>query len=126
MASRTITLTDRRPITIDEEKYPVIALAKYHDGQVECQANRKWTIIVREPLDSSARRIVYGIYDTNYQNSTSLRGGYIIDLDGDANGDAKTLDRLTVEKIKAVAAHINAPSHLTDACIAHMPAEEID
>ena len=126
MSSRTITLTDRRPITIDPDKYPVIASAKDHDGKVECQANRKWTIIVREPLDSSARRIVYGIYDTSYQNSTSLRGGYVIDLDADANGDEKVLDRLTIEKIKAVAAHINAPSHLADACIADMPAEEID
>ena len=55
---RTITLTDRAPVQIDEAVWPRIAYATRHDGEVECQANHKWHLTVRQHADG--RRIVYG------------------------------------------------------------------
>jgi hypothetical protein len=75
MATRTITLTDRAPVTIDEVVWPVIAVAKddEHDGQVECQANRKsaWSVRVRRHADG--RTIVSACYSyhSNWQNARS-------------------------------------------------------
>ena len=76
MYTRTITLSNRQPVKIDEDNWPVIADAKdyVHDGQVECQANRKstWWIKVRQHKDG--RAIVYAgySYDTNWQGARSL------------------------------------------------------
>ena len=72
MTMRTITLTDRPPVKIDEDTWPVIARAKdsEHDGQVECQANRRtvWAMHVRQHKDG--RTIVYATYsyDSQYQH----------------------------------------------------------
>ena len=135
MATRTITLTNRPPVKIDEDNWPVIASAKdyVHDGQVECQANRKssWWIKVRQHDDG--RAIVYAgySYDTNWQGARSLahkHGDYLAHTDvtyanicaavtnvaarmadGEHDGDdASQWDRLAQE------------------CIADLPAEDID
>ena len=74
MAKRTITLSDRPPVSIEEGDWTVIAKASdsSHDGQVECQANRKssWSIRVREH-NGNGKVIVSAVYDysSNWQNS---------------------------------------------------------
>src|SRR5271168_80256 len=54
----TITMSERRPLKIEPELWPVIAEADWHNGQYECQANTIRRIRVRQHVDG--RRIVYG------------------------------------------------------------------
>lgn len=111
---RTITLTDRAPVKIDEEAWPLIASAEWHDGQVRCQANHEYTIRVREHADG--RRIVYGIYDTTWQGGQGRRAGYLLP---DADMAA------TVRAIEEVSERIGDAHGVADACIADLPAEEL-
>lgn len=55
----TITMTDRAPITITKEDWPVIADAEWHTGEHKIQANEEAYMRVREHADG--RRIVYGV-----------------------------------------------------------------
>lgn len=61
---RTIKMTDHPPIVIKEDDWPIIAQTRLfdHDGEVECQANRKshWRLTVRQHKDG--RVIVYAMY----------------------------------------------------------------
>ena len=133
MATRTITLTDRPPVKIDEDNWPVIASAKdyEHDGQVECQANQKssWWIKVRQHEDG--RTLVYAgySYDTNWQNARSLAHKHGQRLPSGPVDDI-------CHAIKSVCADMEAGEHdgddasrwkrLGDECIADLPAEDID
>ena len=130
---RTITLTDRPPVRIDEDEWGVVASAsdKEFDNQYEFQANRisKWYIGVREHDDG--RCIVYATYSytTNYQNSRgySAKRGVMLPKDS-------TMDDV-VKAIKEVASDISGAEHdgedssrwptLANDCIADLPAEEI-
>mgnify|MGYP001576581350 CR=1 FL=1 len=55
--TRTITLTDRPPVTIREDAWPVRAAAKWWDGAYESQANRTASVRVREHEDGRAAHI---------------------------------------------------------------------
>ena len=85
----TITLTGRPPVKVTKEQWPVLASAgdSWHDGQVECQANRKasWKLTVRQHTDG--RSIVYGVhdYETHWQNEQghNVRGGEVLDAGAD-------------------------------------------
>lgn len=109
--SRTITLTDRAPVKIWDDEWPIIAEASNHDGQVESQANRRKWIKVREHADG--RRIVYGRYSTQFQHERDAAGGALTDAAG------------TVAAIRAVADEVIDDAQLGDECIADLPAEEI-
>src|SRR6185436_3794374 len=82
---RTITLTDRPPVIISDDKWPLIASAsdKEFDNQYEFQANRisKWFVGVRQHEDG--RTIVYATYSysSNWQNSRdySAKRGVMLD-----------------------------------------------
>lgn len=131
---RTITLTDRPPVTIAEDNWPLIAVAKdyEHDGQVECQANRKssWWIGVRKHDDG--RAIVYATYSysTNWQNARDYAAKQGVLLPA-----ASTTESI-VDAIKSVGADIAGCEcdgndserwdTLIDECIADMPAESLD
>ncbi len=109
--TRTITLTDRPPVKIKDEDWPVIAESKWFGGQYDFQANRDGWLKVRQHADG--RTIVYGAYDTKFQTESSLRGGELLAKDADI---AAAINRVA----ETVRAEECAPE-----CIADLPAEEI-
>lgn len=129
---RTIRLTNQPPVTVADVNWPVLASArdKDHDGQVECQANRRrcWGVTVRQHADG--RTLVYATY------SYSSQWGHERDLDAYAG---ELLDHPSSEmicgRIQAVCHAIAQATHQGDdavrwselaaACIADMPAEEL-
>jgi hypothetical protein len=127
VSSLTITLTGRAPIKIDTDEWPILASAKWHDGQVECQANRTRKLIVREHQDG--RVVVYGIYDTQWQSESGRRRGeYLADCRDDLNSPIVNGDRAQkiVDAIHKVSEDLDFNIDLAEECIADLPAEDID
>ncbi len=134
--TRTITLTDRPPVRINEANWPLIASAKdyEHDGQVECQANRRssWFVGVRQHEDG--RAIVYATYSysTNWQKArdyAAKHGVLLSPTDGGAD-DAHIISAIKEVTERMAACECNDEDAarwptLADECIADMPAEEL-
>lgn len=115
MSKMTISLTNHRPVTIDRDVWPVIASAKDHDNQYDFQANRKWSLTVRQcQTDGDDRCIVYGIFTSYFQNESDRRGGVIVDSIDDVPA-----------AVKQVAAYLDFDVRLADECIADLPAIEM-
>lgn len=110
---RTITLTNAAPVRISESLWPVVAVASDHDGQIEAQANRTWSLRVREHADG--RRIVYGVHGTCFQNERDASGGEIVPAGGDV-----------VAAIRRVNETIGGSDYLANSCIADLPAVPLD
>jgi hypothetical protein len=108
----TITLSDRRPVRVDKDAWPIIASDDEHDGQVRSQANRTWKLIVRQHEDG--RAVVYGIHDTNWQGAHGRRGGELVEADGDL-----------AAAIRRVGERLEFPETLIEGCIADLPAEDL-
>jgi hypothetical protein len=71
---RTITLTDRAPVKIREDQWPVIATGSADDddsSQPGNEPNREWGRTIRVRQHADGRAIVYGIYnyDTRFQGA---------------------------------------------------------
>lgn len=132
-SKRTITLTDRPPVNINEDAWPMIANAgdKEYDNQYEFQANRisKWFIGVRRHQDG--RAIVYATY--SYSSAYQGARGYAV-----KHGvmlPAGTTDADICRAVKDVAGMMAEAEHnggdasrwpqFANDCIADMPAEEI-
>ena len=115
--TRTITLTDRPPVTIREDQWPWIAEAKWWAGGYEFQANRTATIRIREHADG--RRLVYGVTTSQWEGERGLRVGRLID---GRDGTPDTAE--TIRAIHEVADAIGHPA-LAAECIADLPAETI-
>jgi len=115
---QTIRLTDRRPIRIKDENWPVIASVSSWDGQYESQAFKKWKIFVRSfycrQKNNEQRYIVYGWYDSAWQGDDSITSGYVIDNEKDL-----------ISTIKLVCSEIGDES-LARSCINDLPSEEIE
>ena len=125
---RTITLTGRRPVTITEADWPLIAVAtgdSYHGGdycQHEQASSRgeidKYAIRVRQHEDG--RAIVYamlGAADSAWgapAHGVDYRGGALLAADADL-----------AAAIQRVGAEAELPDHLIRECIADLPAESI-
>ncbi len=130
MSNRTITLTGRPPVTIDEENWPVIAEAQddWWDGKVECQSNRwsDWTIRVRQHADG--RSIIYATYSyrTNWQNArgyAAKRGRLIA-----ASDDICAAIRAVCDEMASAEAEGDDAGRwaaLEADCIADLPAEKL-
>ena len=111
---RTISLSDERPVMIDEHLWPVIASASDHDNEHESQAKRRWGLKVRQHADG--RSIVYGTHSSQFRDERDLHGGYRV-----VAGDADEL----VASIRRVAEEIGCPELASD-CIADLPAVELE
>lgn len=110
-----IALSDRAPVRINPDLWPVLATVKDWDNHLECQANQVWRISVRQHADG--RTLVYGVH-TRGPGGMPLtfrerHAGFLLEPSGDI-----------VRAIRRVAGAIDADS-LADACIADLPAEEI-
>ena len=111
----TVALTDRRPVAVDVDEWPVVAKATACNSHVESQASRRWMLAVRQcQRDGDDRCLVYGKYDTQFQNESDLRGGEIVDSIDDAP-----------EALRRVAEYLDFNHRLADDCIANLPADEI-
>jgi hypothetical protein len=106
-----ITLTDRPPVLIVVDDWPVIAKASNFSGQYESQADRKWRIKVRQHRDG--RAIVYGAAESQWAGETERRAGELLEPGADIPA-----------AIKRVAADSEC-EHLAQACIANLPDEEL-
>jgi hypothetical protein len=126
--TRTITLTGRRPVTIDEAEWPVIAKASGDnwtggaDWALHNQASDQgqldeFTLRVREHADG--RGIVYGTYSEGWHSDHDglTHAGYIVQP-----GSVP----LTVEAaIQQTGTDLGVPAQLVADCIADLPAERL-
>lgn len=124
--TRTITLTDRPPVTIREDDWPIIAEADYDDDTTQdCRPNRNSFGHVKVRRHADGRAIVYARYDyeTRWQGERgdTRKAGVLL------AADATTDD--VIRAIKAVHAQIGIESEdwqqLAQKCIADLPAEAI-
>ena len=142
--TRTITLTDHPPVTIQEDAWPIIAEAKVEVNRrgttplppYECAA---WWLIVRQHADG--RTLVYGVADAPSRGwpthgCVNWKGGVLL-IPGEiharhlglpARGDEGATEGL-VSAIKWVGACLcdegGAPANVVRECIASLPAEPI-
>lgn len=129
--TRTITLTDRPPVKIREDEWPVIAVGDADDDDSDGrgnQPNREWTRTIRVRQHEDGRAIVYGTYDysTCFQGEkgAAARRGILL--------AATTTDSI-IAAIRSVGADLadaegDAPDNWREAiqaCIADLPAEAI-
>ena len=130
--TRTITLTGRRPVTIDEDDWPVIAESQWGDcdkPQYPPEANREADANLKVRRHADGRAIVYG----TYRYRTLFRGeddahaaaGRLLDADGDI-----------IAAVRGVTDHLSSYDSLpddwqpdwpmlADDCIADLPAEQL-
>lgn len=109
---RTITLTDRAPVRIRQDLWPIVAAASEHDGKVESQAVRTWTLRVRQHADG--RAIVYGVYRSNWEGARGAAGGELCEAGADL---AAAIHRVAATcECEAIAGE----------CIADLPPVDLD
>ena len=132
--TRTITLTGRPPVTIDEDEWPVVAESGWgdHDNQYEFQANRRAEAGLKVRRHADGRVIVYGTYRyrTQFQGEpdASAAAGFLLAADeapaviaGTITG---TADRLSSYGSLPGGWQPDWPM-LADDCIADLPAEKL-
>lgn len=136
-ATLTIVMSDRRPLKITVDDWPVIAMAEAHDGKIAIQANTEWYIRVRE--DINGRRIVYGGKGAGgggqYLGFREVRAGYLVESvrrngetmretrDGQVTASWPD-DEETIRAIRRVAGVIER-ADLGAECIGDLPAEAL-
>lgn len=124
---RTITLSNRPPVKIVEDDWPVLAVGSYEhfDGQIRAQATRTKELTVRVRQHADGRAIVYGVYEysTAHQGERDVtwRVGYLLTPTGDI-----------MQAIRRVGSELSERDVDEDivrtavqGCIADLPAEEI-
>jgi hypothetical protein len=127
---RTITLTDRSPVKIVEDDWPVIAHGSYseHDNQYEFQSNRKWKANVRVRQHADGRAIVYGTYEytTAFQGErdVSAKAGVLLDASADKVAAIRAVGQTLAESVgeRDFSPHI---AGCVGECIADLPAEDL-
>jgi hypothetical protein len=118
-----ITMSERRPLKIDETQWPIVACASWFSGRIECQANYVRWIKVREHADG--RRIVYGVYQRGPGGAPiefrGATGGFLVDA---SNSLIKCDEAETIRACRRIGGIIG-DDQLADECIADLPAEEV-
>ena len=125
--TRTITLTGRRPVTIDEAEWPLVARASGDDYDGNDPAKHQqasdqgeldeYSLRVRQHEDG--RAIVYGTYTEGWHSGHEglTHAGYIVQP-----GSVP----LTVEAaIQQAGTDLGVPAQLVADCIADLPAEKL-
>ena len=123
MPTRTITLSDRPPVEIDEEKWPLVARSQY-ELEFDRRPYRTWRLHVRQHADG--RSLVYGTYRLNGEFSErgeDDRKAARVLLD--AGADIVRAIRETAEDI-AGRADDPVARDLIRECLAQMPADRLD
>lgn len=128
---RTITLTNRPPVRVKEDHWPVIAHGSYKDwdNQYEFQANRTWKIDIRVRQHQDGRAIVYGVYDydTHFhgEKCEAHKVGALLAPDDDLPGAIKEAAKQMIERVsdEDMHQHIRA---IANECIADLPAQELE
>ena len=118
--TRTITLSNRAPVSIHEDKWPEIAIGDCRPGAmrngtpVPHYETDRYTIRVRQHADG--RAIVYGVVDasTPWNGTKDWKGGELLTAGDDIPA-----------AIRRVCAAGQMPSGVADECTAALPAEEI-
>lgn len=117
---RTITLTDRSPVTIREDLWPIVAVAK--DNSNTCHQTPRpdyevdtWSIRVRQHADG--RAIVYAVLNgsTAWTGTESRSGGELLAPGSDL-----------AAAIARVGADCGIPEATIRDCVADLPAEDLD
>lgn len=137
----TITLTNRPPVKITEEQWPLLAAGSWsdHDGQVECQANRRWKAWIKVRQHEDGRTIVYGLYDydTAFQGepNANYRDGQMVTPSAEDYPEGAResfwVGQPIIDAIRAVGERLQERSghecwpDLIATTIADMPAEEL-
>lgn len=120
-----LTMSERRPLSVDPGEWPIIARADWHNGQIECQANTVRKIRVRQHADG--RRIVYGLQEAGgggqFVGTRNPEGGFLVAAVARGNISVPDEDE-TVRAIRRVGGIIDDAA-LADECIADLPAEEV-
>ena len=106
-----IPLTDAAPVSIDPEIWPVVAVARWHDGQIESQATRRARLTVRCHADG--RSLVTGWSTSQFQGEGEFDAGEIVA----AGGDVIAAIHRTAETI--------GREHLAQECIQDLPAVDL-
>ena len=121
--TRTITLTDRPPVTIHEVAWPLIARATDDSGGANDDGRRAageldtYALRVRQHTDG--RTIVYGVLGGSLWTGTEdYRGGELLEASQSSGADI-------VAAIRRVGAWCQLPDSVIRACIAALPAEEL-
>jgi hypothetical protein len=122
--ARTITLTDRAPVRIQDTDWPCIAHSAGYSGEHECQANVEAWLRVRQHADG--RTLVYGCRQAGNGGQaigySEWRGGELLE----AGEDPIPAIRRAGE---CLAEHSGYGSidwdMLVRDCIADLPAEEL-
>lgn len=127
MSKRTITLTGRPPVTVDEATWPLIASAKDHvyDGQYDFQSFRhsRWFIGVRQHSDG--RAIVYATYSYEYAGRDGLeaKAGRLCESDEVVSTIGEVADSIT--EFDHNEDEARQWFRLAAECIADLPAEDL-
>jgi hypothetical protein len=120
---RTITLTDRAPVKIDEEKWPVIAFGDASSGQYDFQAFDKAWLKVRRHEDG--RTIVYGGAGDGdgggRPERETRRGGYLLPSPDGTPGAIQDL----VDTLSDTSYCEGLAEWAGRECLANLPAEEL-
>lgn len=138
----TITLTDRAPVTVNKDNWPVVASAtwKDHDNQYDFQANRKWLAWIKVRQHADGRSIVYGSYDysTQYQgeDGATYRDGEIVTPTAEDYPESARanfwIGEAIIDAINRIGSRLGERSgseHFADLaaeCIADLPAVELE
>lgn len=131
MTTRTITLTNRPPVRIDEDAWPVLAQSSYSDwvNQFKFQANRTWDGSIRVRQHADGRAIVYATctHDSAFQGERgfSQRAGELLDKGSDAAAIIDAIHRVHGSIDGDEGGRATEWRLLAAECIANLPPEQL-
>lgn len=122
---RTITLTDRPPVTIREAEWPVIATAHDTHSCGQYSQNGEFTRSLRVRRHSDGRTLVYCTTQGDCQCSyCDVRGGVVVDAEETSAAIQMMADTLRDAYDEYDDVDL-ALRRLARECIADLPAEEL-